>query len=132
MGRRSFIHSRLAYNIMPAGQDVKGGKAVYFTIDIHALAVSFRHTLRKEYGQLSVNPAPILPSSGPFFGNVYHRQVQHFQQAVVRWKHRLGLGYFAQLTVKPLNGVGGVNQFPYFLRVLEIGAEIGPVSPPGL
>ena len=30
-----------------------------------------------------MNAAPILSPSGPFLGDIYHCQVQHFQQAVV-------------------------------------------------
>ena len=78
-GGSGFVRSRLVYNITPAGLDVKGGEAVYFTLDLQILAVLLRHTLRKKHGQLSVNPAPILPPTSPFFGDVYHCQVQHFQ-----------------------------------------------------
>lgn len=38
---------------------------------VQVLAVLFRHTLRKKHRQLCVNAAPILPSSGPFFGDIY-------------------------------------------------------------
>lgn len=64
---------------MLPGQDVKGGEAIYFTLDLHALAVLLRHKLSKKYGQLSVNAALILSPSSLFLGNVYHRQIQHFQ-----------------------------------------------------
>ena len=35
------------------------------------------------------------------------------------------------MAVKTLNGIGGINQPPDFLRKLEIGAQIGPVVLPG-
>lgn len=38
----------------------------------------------------------------------------------------------AKLAVKTLNVVDGVDQLAHLLGVLEIGAEIGPVTPPGL
>lgn len=38
----------------------------------------------------------------------------------------------AQLAIKTLNGVGGVDPIPYFLGVLQIAAEIGPIVSPGL
>ena len=35
------------------------------------------------------------------------------------------------MAVKALNGIGGINQTPNLLGVLEISAEIGPIIPPG-
>ena len=75
---------------------------------------------------------PVLPPSRLLFRDVRHRQNQHFQQAVVRGKHRFGPGHLAQLTVEILYGVGGVDQPVHFLRVLEIYTQIDPVCPPGL
>ena len=89
------------------------------------------HTLGKLDGHLGVDQAPILPTSGPFFRNVHHGQIQHFQQAVISGKHQFGLGHLAELAVETLNGVGGVDQPAYLLGVLEVGAEIGPVGTPG-
>ena len=91
-----------------------------------------RHTLGKIDGHLGVDQAPVLPPSGPFFGNVHHSQIQHFQQAVICGKDGFGFGHLAQLAIEALNGVGGVDQPAHLLGVLEIGAEIGPVDPPGL
>ena len=73
-----------------------------------------------------------MPPSGSLFRNVHHGQVQHFQQAVIGGKDRLGLGHLAQLAIKPLNGIGGVDQPVHLLRIFEIGAEIGPIVPSGL
>ena len=92
----------------------------------------FGHALGKVDRHLGVNQAPILPSSGPFFRNVHHGQIQHFQQAVISGKHRFGLGHLAELAVETLNCVGGVDQPAYLLGILEVGAEIGPVGTPGL
>ena len=75
--------------------------------------------------------APILPASGPFFRNIHHRKIQHFQQTVIRGEYGLGFGYLPQLAVKALNGVGGIDQPAYFLRKFEVGAQIGPVLSPG-
>ena len=91
-----------------------------------------RHAPGKVNGQLGVDQAPILPPPGPFFRNVHHGQIQHFQQAVISGKHRFGLGHLAQLAIKPLNGIGGVDQPAYLLGILEVGAEISPVGTPGL
>lgn len=37
-----------------------------------------------------------------------------------------------QLAIEALDGVGGADQPPHLLRILEIGADVGPVVPPGL
>ena len=74
-------------------------------------------------------PGP-LPS--PLFRNVYHGPIQHFQQVVTRGKDGLGLGHLVQLAVKTIDGIGSVDQSANLLGVLEIGAEISSVGPPGL
>ncbi len=78
-----------------------------------------------------MNDAPILPPASPFPGNVHHSQIQHFQQAVIGREYGLGLGHLSKLSVKSLNRVGGVDQPPDLLGVLEVGAQVGPVFPPG-
>ena len=78
-----------------------------------------------------MDDAPILAAPSPFPGNIHHGQIQHFQQTVIGGEDGLGLGYLAKLAVKALNGVGGIDQPPDFLKILEISAEIGPVIPPG-
>ena len=79
-----------------------------------------------------MNQAPVLSPSGPFLRNIHHGQIQHFQQTVIGRKYRFCLGHLAQLAVKALNGVGGVDQSSYLLRVFEICAQIGLIGPPGL
>ena len=76
--------------------------------------------------------APALPPAGPLFGNIHHGQIQHFQQAVISGEYRFGLGYLAQLAVEALNSIGGIDQPPDLLGILEVGAQVGPVVPPGL
>ena len=68
-----------------------------------------RHALGKVYGQLGVDQAPVLTASSPFFCNIHHGQIQHFQQAVIGGKDRFGLGHLAQLVVETLNGIGGID-----------------------
>ena len=41
---------------------------------------SVRHAIREEYRQLGVDHAPVLPSASPFFRDIHHSKVQHFQQ----------------------------------------------------
>ena len=79
-----------------------------------------------------MDQVPVLTPSVPFFRNVHHRQIQHFQQAVVGRKNGFGLGDFPQLAVKALYRVGCIDQATNRFRVLEIGAQIRPVLPPGL
>lgn len=62
-----------------------------------------------------MDDAPILTPPSPFFGNLHHSQVQHFQQAVIGRKNGLGLGHLTKLAVKALNGVGGIDQPPNLL-----------------
>lgn len=86
-----------------------------------------RHSVCEIDCQLRMDHAPILASARPFLGNVHHGQVQHFQQAVICGENGLGLGHFPQLAVKALNGVGGVDQPAYLLKILEVSTQIGPV-----
>ena len=74
--------------------------------------------------------APVLPADGPLFCNVHHRQIQHFEQAVVRRENRFRLCHLAELTVEALNRVRRVNQPAHLLRILKIGAQIWPVFLP--
>lgn len=94
-------------------------------------AGSVGHTLGEVDHQLGVDDAPILAPPSPFPGDVHHGQVQHFQQTAIGGENRLGLGHLAKLAVKALNDVGGIDQPPDFLGILEISTEIGPVVPPG-
>lgn len=75
---------------------------------------------------------PVLASACPLFRDVHHGQIQHFQQAVIRGEHGFGFGHLPKLTVEALYSVGGIDQSPHLLRILEAGAQVGPVLPPGL
>ena len=50
--------------------------------------------------QLSVDAAPVLSATSPFFRDVLHSQIQHLEKAVISWKYGLCLGYFSKLTVE--------------------------------
>ena len=54
--------------------------------------------------------SPILTVSRPFLGDIYHGQIQHFQETVIGWKYRLGFGDFPELAVKSFDGVGRIDQ----------------------
>ena len=79
-----------------------------------------------------MNHAPVLFAAGPLFRDVDHRQIQHFEKAVIGWKHGFRFGYLPELTVKAFNRVGRIDQPPECLRKLEIGTEICPIIPPRL
>ena len=79
-----------------------------------------------------MDPGPVLPPARPFGCDVDHSQIQHFQQAVIGRENRLGFGYLPQLAVEPFDGIGRIDQPSDLLRELEVGAQIGPVVPPGL
>lgn len=70
---------------------------------------------------------PILPSAGPFFCNIHHGKIEHFEQAVVGRKHRFGFRDLAKLTVERLDRVRSIDQPPDLLRKLEIRTEISPI-----
>ena len=54
--------------------------------------------------------SPILTVSRPFLGDIYHGQIQHFQETVIGWKDRLGFGDFSELAVKSFDVVGRIDQ----------------------
>lgn len=80
------------------------------TLDMPVCSRSVRHTIRKEHSRLRINYAPVLPSASPFLCNIHHGKIQHFQQAVIRWKHGFCLGHFPKLTVEALDGIGRIGQ----------------------
>lgn len=87
------------------------------TLDMPVCSRSLRHAIRKEYSQLSVDHAPVLPSASPFLRDIHHGQIEHFQQAVIRGKHGFCLGHFPELAVEALDGVGRIDQAANLLGV---------------
>ena len=75
----------------------------------------------KEDLQLRVDLSPFAPLARPLFRDVYHGKIEHLQKAVVRGENALVFRDLPQLTVESFNGIGGVNQRPDLLRILEIG-----------
>ena len=75
---------------------------------------------------------PAQPVSGSLSGNVHHGQIQHLQQAVVRWEYGFGLGDLPQLAIETLNSISDVNQLSYLLGMFEIGVGAHSVIPSGL
>ena len=92
----------------------------------------FRYPVTVVDNKLSVDAAPVLSATGPFFRDVLHGQIQHFEKAVISRKYGLCLSHFLQLPVEAFYGIGRIDQLSQFLRKLEICAEIRPVFVPGL
>ena len=81
--------------------------------------------------KLSIDAAPVLTATGPFFRDVLHSQIQHLKKAVICRKYGLCLGYFSQLAIEAFYGIGRIHQLSELLWKLEICAEIRPVFVPG-
>ncbi len=82
--------------------------------------------------KLSIDTAPVLSTTGQFFRDVLHSQIQHFEKAVIDLEYGLCLGHFLQLTIEAFYGIGRIYQLSELLWELEISAEIRPVFVPGL
>ena len=53
--------------------------------------------------------SPILSMSSPFFRDIHHGQIQHFQETLIRREYRLGFRDLPQLPVKSLDGIRGID-----------------------
>lgn len=67
-----------------------------------------------------------------YFEGKSNKKKQHFQQTVVCRENTLGFCDLPQLPIKAFNRVRGIDQTADFLRIFEVGAEVGPVFPPRL
>ena len=67
-----------------------------------------------------MNLPPILPVSSPFFRDIHHGQIQHFQKTVIRRKYRFRFSDLSELTIKSFGGIGSIDQTPNRFRILEI------------
>ena len=52
---------------------------------------------------------PILSVSGPFFRDIHHGQIQHFQETLIGREYRLRFRDLPQLPVKSLDGIRGID-----------------------
>ncbi len=119
----------LGYRITGNRRPVKGaeGTAQPFTLDGQAVfchSSLFRHSVGAVHSQLGVNDSPVLSAAGPFFRDIQHGQIQHFQQAVVRGRNSLGFCHFAKLTVEAFYCVGRIDEPPKLFRKFETGAQV--------
>jgi len=71
-------------------------------------------------------PSPILSPSGPFFSDIHHCQVQHFQEAVIRGEYRLAFGHFAELAIESFDSIGGVDQCFLQVKIPHFCINISP------
>ena len=95
------------------------------------LQIASDQTLFKIDFQLGMNLSPVLPMASPFFRDIHSCQIQHFQKAIIRRENRLAFGHFPELTIESFNGICGVNQPSYCLRIFEISGQGCPVIMPG-
>ena len=65
------------------GAGCQGRRSRSYTLDIPPQQVLIRHTLSEIDGQSRMDAAPVLPAAGPLFRDVDHRQIQHFEKAVI-------------------------------------------------
>jgi len=84
----------------------------------------------QEHHQLPYYNTPIAYRHRPFLGNLLDGQKHGLLHGVVGRVVRLGLGELAQHPVEPLHRVGGIDQSPDFLGVLEVGGQFRPVLLP--
>ena len=89
----------------------------------------FRHTISVEDHELGVDHAPIHAPARPFLRNIHHRQIQHFQKAVVCREYRFRFGHLSELAVEAFDGIRGINQSADGVGKLEIRAQICRVYP---
>ncbi len=92
----------------------------------------FRYPVAVIDNQLCVDTAPVLTAASPFFRDVLHSQIKHFEKAVISGKYGLCLSHFLQLPVEAFYGIGRIDQLSEFLWELEVSAEIRPVFVPRL
>ena len=69
------------------------------TCQIESLEFCFFQPFFKIDLQLGSYLGPVPAASGPFFSDVLHSQIQHFEKAVIGWKYRLCLSHFLQRCV---------------------------------
>ena len=100
-------------------------------LKLTALQVPSCQTFFKINFKLGMDLSPVLPVSGPFFRDIHGCQIQHFQKAVIRRKYRLAFSHFPELAVESFNGICGINQPSYCLRIFEISGQGCPVIIPG-
>lgn len=93
--------------------------------------MSFGHTICVVDFELGMDYTPVHAPPGPFFRNVNHGQIQHFQKAVVRGEYGFRFGHLSELSIESLDGIRGINQSADGLGELEICAQVRPVFPPG-
>ena len=70
--------------------------------------------------QLGTDLPPILTVACPFFRDIHHRQIHHFQETVIRLEEGFVFGHFSQLAVESFDRVCGIDQPTNWLRILEV------------
>ena len=57
-----------------------------------------------------MNLPPILTMASPFFRDIYHGQIQHFQQTFIGRKYGFGFCDLPELAVKSLDSIRGIDR----------------------
>ena len=65
------------------------------------------HTITVVNHELGVDHAPIYAAPRPFIRNIHHRQIQHFQKAVVRREYGFRFGHLPELAIEAFDGIRG-------------------------
>ena len=86
-----------------------------------------RHPVPEEYLKLGMYLRPILTLARPLPCDVHSGKVEHLEKNIVIGENSLVLRHFSQLPIETFNGVGGVDESPDLLRILEIGRKLRPV-----
>ena len=82
--------------------------------------------------QLGSDPVPVMTMAGPFLCDILRRKVQELQETFICREYSTTFGDFPQLTVEPLDRIGGIDDLPHFFRIFEISRQRRPVLFPGL
>ena len=85
---REVVYRLLDCIVAKNGTVVKGSEAVYLSPWQPGHFLLIGHPVGEVDRQLRMYHTPILPSAGPFFCNVHHGKIEHFEQTVVGRKHR--------------------------------------------
>jgi len=89
------------------------------------------HSVWKHNHKLINSGLPIAQWHRPFFCRIFNRQIDDFQGRVVIREQFSLVGGFSDHTINRFNGIGGVNDFSDFVRVIEEPDQVSPVAAPG-
>lgn len=80
--------------------------------------------------QVHQNISLVLDRHCPFLRHLHRYQIQLLQKGIIADKNALGFSGFTEMGVEILNGVGGIDDSPDLLGVLEHGSQLVQMLPP--